>query len=92
MPLPHRKALVPVPRGGRGLLRHPGIDGIAVDTALAVVADKVLDIGVDARLVCAGHSVAADDAGQQAVLGIILIVAAIEGLRCMLVAGAYQPV
>ena len=63
----------------QGLLRHPGIDGIAVDTALAVVADKVLDIGVDARLVCAGHSVAADDAGQQAVLGIILIVAAIEG-------------
>ena len=39
----------------------------------------MLDIGVNTGIVGALHGVAADDAGQQAVLGIILIVTAIEG-------------
>ena len=63
----------------QGLLGHPCVDGITVDAALAIVADEMLDIGVDTGIVGALHGVAADDAGQQAVLGIILIVTAIEG-------------
>ena len=39
----------------------------------------MLDIGVDTGIVGTLHSVATDDAGQQAVLGIILIVTAVEG-------------
>ena len=61
------------------MLGHPGVDRVTVDAALAIVADEVLDVGVNACLVCAGHSVAADDAGQQAVLRIILVVTSIEG-------------
>ena len=39
----------------------------------------MLDIGVNTGIVGTLHGVAADDAGQQAVLGIILIVTAVEG-------------
>ena len=39
----------------------------------------MLDVGVDTSVIGALHGVAADDAGQEAVLGIILVVTAVEG-------------
>ena len=63
----------------QSLLGHPRVDRITVDAAFTVIADKVLDVGVDTSVIGALHGVAADDAGQQAVLGIILVVTAVEG-------------
>ena len=63
----------------QSLLGHPRVDRITVDAAFTVIADKVLDVGVDTSVIGAMHGVAADDAGQQAVLGIILVVTAVEG-------------